>query len=99
MDEAVATYFVSRHAGAKEWARRRALHAVHVSRLDRERIAPGDVVYGTLPIHLAAAVTEKGGRYYHVEMDVDERQRGLELSADDMERFNARLVEYCVKRC
>ena len=59
---------------------------------------PGDVVIGTLPVHIVAEICARGGRYLHLTLDVPPQARGRELTADDMERFGARLEEYEVKR-
>ncbi len=92
----MAAYFVSRHAGALEWAARRGISAERVEHLDVALIGPGDIVMGTLPVHLAAAVRARGARYLHLEMTVPASERGIGLSADDMDRCGARLTEYKV---
>ncbi|NLV30979.1 MAG: CRISPR-associated protein Csx16 [Acidobacteria bacterium] len=95
----MATYFVTRHGGALDWAAR---HNVMIDRalshLRIEEIRPGDVVIGILPVHLAAEICAKPARYIQIAMDLPEERRGIELSADDMERHHARLVEYRVER-
>ena len=93
----MTTLFVSRHPGALDWAAGEgvAVDAV-IAHLDPETIQPGDVVIGTLPIHLAAQVCERGGRYLHLSLELPPEQRGRELSADDLRRFGARLEEYRV---
>ncbi len=90
--------FVTRHAGALEWAARRGIQAIAVEHLDVTAVRAGDVVMGTLPLHLAAAVCGRGARFLHLEMDVPAEARGRALTADDMDRFGARLVEYRVER-
>jgi CRISPR-associated protein Csx16 len=90
----MSTYFVTRHAGAREWAERRGLEAVAVQHLDPGTVRPGDIVLGTLPIQLVAEVNLRGGRYLHLELDLPDNARGKDLSADEMEAFGARLVEY-----
>lgn len=90
-------YFVSRHSGAIEWAKRRGIRGRRLDNLTPGRIKKGVHVIGIIPIHLAAEITEVGGTYAHIEMDVPASMRGKELSADEMEACNARLVEYCVK--
>lgn len=94
----MSTYFVTRHAGAVDWARRRGIDATMKAHLDLEQVRPGDTVLGTLPVHLAAQVNERGGRYLHLELNVPEAARGAEWSAEDMERFGAELVEYRIAR-
>jgi CRISPR-associated protein Csx16 len=92
----MTVYFVSRHAGAREWAGRHAPEAVLKRHLDAGDVAGGDVVLGTLPVPLAAAVTARGARYVHLVFEVAEDERGAELSADALEARGARLVEFRV---
>ena len=94
----MTTWFVTRHPGAIEWATRRGL-PIHrqVHHLDPETIRPGDVVIGTLPLNLAAQVCARGGRFYTLSLDLPPQTRGRELSADDLERYGARLEEYRIQ--
>jgi len=90
--------FVTRHRGAVTWAVRHGLRArkVEMSNFDVANVQPGDVVMGTLPVHLIAEVNHRGAHYWHLTMDVPESMRGKELSADDMEACGARLDEFRV---
>jgi CRISPR-associated protein Csx16 len=91
-------YVVSRHAGAVEWLRRRGVEADEVvGHLEVGRLEEGDVVIGTLPLHLAAEVCRRGCRYIHLALDAPAGARGRELTAEEMERYGARLEEYEVK--
>ena len=94
----MTTYFVTRHAGARGWAARQGLDAVQLEHLDPGHIVAGDVVIGTLPVHLVADIQRRGACYLHLELTIPPEHRGRDLSADDMERFGARLVEYRVRR-
>lgn len=94
----MASYFVTRHPGAVEWARRGGVDAVMVRHLDPHEVGPGDVVLGSLPVHLVAAINARCARYLHLELDTSEEDRGKELSADDLKRLGARLVEYRAER-
>jgi len=89
----VTAYFVTRHAGTREWAARQGYDAQIVAHVDPETIRPGDVVLGTLPAHLAAEICTRGGRYFHLALDLPAEMRGRDLSADDMKRLGARLIE------
>ena len=90
-------YFVTRHPGALAWAIRRDLPAVvHQSHLDPAVIQTGDVVIGTLPVHLAAEVCQRGGRFLNLTFGLPEAMRGQELSADELSAFGARLEEFRV---
>ena len=90
----MTAYFVSRHRGAVEWAQRRGIAATLISHLEPAIIQKGDLVLGTLPIQLVARINESGARYLHLEMEAPEKERGKDLTADDMERIGAKLVEY-----
>ena len=91
------TIFVTRHAGAREWARRQGFAVDEiVDHFDPETVQPGDIIIGTLPVHLAAEICRRGGRYFHLVLNVPPEHRGRELSADDMEKFGARLEEFSI---
>ncbi|HHH38158.1 MAG TPA: CRISPR-associated protein Csx16 [Sedimenticola sp.] len=95
----MTSYFVTRHHGAREWARRRGLGVdVVCEHLDIGRIRPGDRVIGSLPVNLAADVCARGGRYLHLGIDLPFELRGRELTADQMEARGARVEEYRVTR-
>jgi len=91
----MTTFLVTRHPGAVDWAARQGIPADRiVPHLDTEQIQPGDTVIGTLPVQLAAQVCQRGGRYLHLLLDLPPEARGRELSADDMQRYGARLQAY-----
>lgn len=90
----MTTYFITRHAGAVDWACEQGIAAKQVQHLDVDLIRPGDVVMGTLPVQLAAKVVARGARYLHLSIDVPSDARGRELSADDMVAYGARLQEF-----
>lgn len=92
----MSTYFVTRHQGAIEWASRQGISAELVSHFDPDTIYKGDIVIGTLPVNLVAVVNHHGGRYLHLSLDLPAEARGKELTADDMERYGARLQEFSV---
>ncbi len=88
----MSTFFLSRHPGAVEWARRQGLVVDQwLTHLEVAQVQPGDTVIGTLPIHLAAQVCARGGRYLHLSLDVPPQWRGRELTADELEAAGARL--------
>ena len=95
----MTTYFVTRHPGALDWAVQQGITVdQRLAHLDVSRIGPGDTVIGTLPVHLAAQVCERGAHYRHLSLEIPPGHRGGELSARDMDRFGARLEEYQVER-
>lgn len=94
----MTTWFVTRHPGAVEWARRQGLHIDRqVAHLDPANIARGDTVIGILPVNLAARVCERGARYFNLSLDLPADARGRELSADELERYCARLEAFEVR--
>ena len=99
----MTTFFVSRHAGAIEWITQEGLlpdseNVQIVADFDLKNVVAGDLVIGTLPAQLAAALCERGARYQHLTLDILPEQRGKELSADEMRACNARLEEFFIQR-
>ena len=94
----MSTFFISRHPGAAEWAERQGLQIDRrIVHLDPAEVSCDDTVAGTLPVHLAADVCARGARYLHLALDIPEHARGRELTADELERFGARLKPFVVK--
>lgn len=94
----MAIYFVSRHSGARDWALHQGLQATWLEHLDADLVQPGDVVMGTLPVHLAAEVCARQAHYWHLELSLPRQARGRELQVDELQRLSARLVRYRVVR-
>jgi len=93
----MTTYFITRHAGAKDWAREEGFDIdVLLDHFDVGQIGPGDCVLGSLPVNLVAEVCARGGRYFHLTLNLPPEWRGRELSPEDMRRFGAALEEYRV---
>jgi CRISPR-associated protein Csx16 len=94
ISDKMATLFVTRHQGARDWAARQSIPAQIVPHLETASIVACDTIIGTLPINLVADINAKGARYLHLVMELPMEARGRDLSADEMEKFGARLVEY-----
>lgn len=95
----MTTWFVTRHPGAIEWARRKGLAVDRqINHLDPACVEVGDTVIGVLPVNLAAGVCRKGARYIHLSVDLPAEVRGRELTADELDAFGARLEAYVVQR-
>lgn len=91
----MTTYFVSRHPGAIEWAKRQKLNVTQfVAHLDTAQVQAGDTVIGSLPVNMAAQVCAKSAAYWHVSVALPAALRGEELSADELERLDARLERF-----
>ena len=93
----MATYFISRHPGSQEWAKRQGINACWVEHLDLDRIVAGDSVFGTLPVHLAAEVCRRGGAYVHLALDLPREARGKELTPEQMATYAPRLLPFRVE--
>ena len=90
-------WFVSRHPGAVEWAKQQNLAIDRiVPHLNPAEVQEGDLVYGILPVELAAQVCRRGARFFGLCFTVAEAQRGVVLTADDLTKLNARFREYQV---
>lgn len=92
-------YFISRHAGALDWAKEQGYKVdQQLAHFDVNSIKPGDTVLGTLPINLVAEVNAKGGHYYHLTLELPASVRGTEISAEAMRTYGARLEAYSAKK-
>jgi CRISPR-associated protein Csx16 len=95
----MTVWFVSRHPGALEWMRRAKIpFERHVAHLDVAEIRPGDVVIGSLPVNLAAEICARGAIYRHLSLQISAHDRGRELSAAELERYDATLETYFVEK-
>ena len=95
----MSVWFVSRHPGAIEWMKRQKQWSVEhwVTHLDVASISHGDVVIGTLPVHLAAAVCAKGAQFYFLQLSQLESQRGKEYTSEEMELIGCSLMPFYVR--
>lgn len=95
----MTTYFVSRHSGAIAWAAQQGFRIdLQCEHLDADSIQAGDIVIGSLPVNLAAAVCARGGRYLHLTLELPREWRGRELTAAEMTECDARIEEFFVTR-
>jgi CRISPR-associated protein Csx16 len=96
----MTTFFVSRHPGALDWMRRHGIaFDRHVPHLAMEDVRAGDTVIGSLPVNLAAEVCARGAAYQHLSLEVATADRGRELSAEDLDQYEATLTRYFIKEC
>ncbi|MCF6355147.1 MAG: CRISPR-associated protein Csx16 [Candidatus Polarisedimenticolaceae bacterium] len=95
----MTTYFVTRHQGAVNWAKQQGIKVdQQTEHLDPGQIKQGDTIIGSLPVNLAADICRRGGRYLHLSLDLPQKLRGQELTAEDMIRCNARIEEFTIIR-
>lgn len=97
----MTTYLVTRHSGTLDWAYRQGLAVdrtlEHLEPADLETLRPGDVMIGSLPVHLAAQVCARGARFVNLSMEVSRDLRGQELDAAALERLGVRLEGYQIQ--
>lgn len=95
----MTVWFVSRHPGAVEWARRNGLaFDRHVAHLDAGEVAAGDTVIGSLPVNLAAEVCARGAEYWNLSLRLAPQDRGRELSAEELQAYNIVIERYGIRK-
>lgn len=92
----MAVYAITRHAAAAEWLIKQGYDATVISHADddfwSDTLRAGDVLIGTLPMHLAAqAVAITGKPFGFLSVNVPPDLRGTELTMDQMIQCNARI--------
>ncbi len=95
------TFFVTRHKGALDWAAQKGINAQIVTHLSDDVLAQvreGDTVIGILPIHLIAEVCARGARFCHLQVNIPAELRGQELTAEQLNRLGAELIEFSAQR-
>ncbi|MDP8052784.1 CRISPR-associated protein Csx16 [Pasteurella atlantica] len=91
------TYFVSRHQGAIDWIKTQDIKIDHfIEHLDVDMVKNGDVVIGTLPIHIAAQVCKKEAKFYFLSINVHKEQRGQELNKDELIKQECKLQQFII---
>ena len=97
----MSTLFVSRHPGALQWMRAHgpafARHVTHLEENDFQQLGSGDIVIGSLPVHLAARVCERGAQYWNLSFNMPAAARGKELSAVELRSMGAALERFEVR--
>lgn len=95
----MTTWFISRHTGAIEWVKQQNIQIdCFESHLDTSLVQAGDVVIGTLPIHLAAEVCQKGAKFYFLSVNVTREQRGTELSCEQLTEQQCSIQPFWVEK-
>ena len=91
-------YFINRHPGSIAWAKKQALpidcFLEHME--DINIFEAGDTVIGSLPVHIIAELNNNGVRFLHFQLDLPKHQRGIELSAEDIDALDVQLREFMV---
>ncbi|HWO07442.1 MAG TPA: CRISPR-associated protein Csx16 [Candidatus Paceibacterota bacterium] len=98
----MTTYVITRHAAASDFVARKGFSGAQVVAHAADDfwagLKIGDVVVGTLPIHLAARACEiTGSPFGFLEVNVPADARGRELSLEEMERFGATISWWSIQ--
>ncbi len=83
----------------REWLERHRNMAIDkvMLHLDVDKVRPGDIVIGTLPINMVDSIREQGGSYFHlVPTNVIQGQRGKALSTAELDAVAFQVMEYVV---
>lgn len=91
----MSNIIVTRHKGLVEWLRRRGIEGEVISHITDPEIIRGRVVYGALPLHLAAEA------YLAAAVDMPNlppEKRGQDLTPEEMDAYGATLTYYSVRR-
>ena len=96
----MATYFISRHPAALAWVNTQNINIDHWLEhlLDLSVFVSGDVVLGTLPIQLVAALNQKGVKYGHFSLTVPPQWRGAELDLEQVLDCNPEITYFHVEQ-
>ena len=87
-------FIVSRHPASVDWIKRQGYEQAEViDHLKPGVLQQGDLVLGTLPLHIARDINEQGVRLIHFSLDVPHNMRGREISAEMLQEMNPRLEE------
>ena len=98
----IVEIIITRHSAAAEWLAAEGVVSAsaevraHLDVAEIRALPPGCTVVGTLPVHLAAEVCERGALYGHLAMTVPAEMRGQELSIAQMEECHPRVTFFDV---
>lgn len=88
---------VTSHEGTIKWMAENGVKAskIVMDSFDPSTVKPTDTVIGTLPLHLAAEVIRRGGRYWNFVLDIPRSlRRKKELTAEDIAQCRPRFEEF-----
>lgn len=91
-------YFATRHEGAIVWAKKNGFNDCEfITHLNPADIKEGDIVYGILPIFMAAQICAKGARFFALNINIPAELRGKELTAEEMDQISCSVSEFYVE--
>tara|TARA_R110002167_G_scaffold366450_1_gene597509 strand:+ start:19591 stop:19911 length:321 start_codon:yes stop_codon:yes gene_type:complete len=85
---------VSRHPASVRWLMMNLVDVDAIQHhLDLAQLRSGDCVYGNLTAHLVAQLNDLGVRYFHLQIQIPEHLRGVELDDSELMALNPCLTE------
>lgn len=94
---AFRTWIISRHPGALQLLAELGIYGLCCAHLDIDHVVAGDVVIGTLPVHLIAKLCERDIEYWHISLNLRAIDRGQELTVDQMKALGVRIERFKVQ--
>ncbi|MBS0212718.1 MAG: CRISPR-associated protein Csx16 [Proteobacteria bacterium] len=101
----MTTYLVTRHEGTCRWVEVMAEDDKlpfpidqAIEHLELDSLHKGDIVVGTLPIHVAAQLHERGVKFWALDIDTPPELRGSELGPAELHLCGARLTRYEIEK-
>lgn len=86
---------VTRHAGLVSWLKSHGIEGEVISHVDSHEQVMGKDIFGILPLHLAAVCDS----LTTVDMPtLPVEKRGLDISAEEMEKYGAKMSRYVVRK-
>lgn len=95
----MTVWFISRHQGAIDWVKQQGIQIDRFAEhLNVDDIQANDIVIGTLPIHLAAEVCQKGAQFYFLSINVMREQRGTELTCEQLVQQGCSIQPFFIEK-
>lgn len=102
-DRAVCHWVISRHSAAVELLQQ---SLPHIDRIqpeltpeDMQSLKAGDCVYSNLPAPVVAALSARGVRYFHIDLQLPLAARGRELTTKQLKQYGFQLIEVSARLC
>lgn len=96
----MTTFIITKHSGAVQWVQNKGIeHDCYLEDANRiQELKAGDVVVGTLPIHVVYELNQRDINYLHIALDIPPELDGQILDAAQLEACNPRLESYYLLR-
>ena len=92
---------IFRHSGAEEWLKRKGIESgvvrKHFTDSDMDAVGENTIIIGVLPIGKIAEACRRKGRFISIDVKAPPKYFKQEMTADEMELFNAKLVPYDIE--